>query len=47
MGIEIERKFLVVSDAWRGQVWKTLDMAQGYLNDSQAVGPRPSHALQL
>ncbi|PJJ99646.1 CYTH domain protein [Lysobacteraceae bacterium NML03-0222] len=44
MGIEIERKFLVVSDAWRGQVWKTLDMAQGYLNDSQAVTSGAQHS---
>jgi len=31
MGIEIERKFLVTSDAWRGQVTRELRMVQGYL----------------
>lgn len=44
MAIEIERKFLVVSDAWRGQAWKTLEMAQGYLNDSQAVASGAQHS---
>lgn len=37
MGIEIERKFLVVSDAWRGQAHRSIDMAQGYLNDAESV----------
>lgn len=37
MGIEIERKFLVVSDAWRGQTHRSIDMAQGYLNDAESV----------
>ena len=31
MGIEIERKFLVVGDAWRDEVTHTQAMAQGYL----------------
>lgn len=31
MAIEIERKFLVVSDDWRTQVSRTLAMRQGYL----------------
>jgi adenylate cyclase len=31
MGIEIERKFLVVGDAWRGQVSRSEAMVQGYL----------------
>jgi len=31
MAMEIERKFLVVSDAWRAQVKRSLAMRQGYL----------------
>lgn len=31
MGIEIERKFLVVGDAWRGAVSRSEAMVQGYL----------------
>jgi adenylate cyclase len=37
MGIEIERKFLVLGDGWRAQVEKSVRMAQGYLNDMQAL----------
>lgn len=37
MAIEIERKFLLASDGWRAQVYRSIDMAQGYLNDSQAL----------
>lgn len=37
MGIEIERKFLLTSDAWRAQVVSSKRMAQGYLNDAAAV----------
>ena len=32
MGVEIERKFLTASDAWRGQVERSLDIRQGYLH---------------
>lgn len=32
MPLEIERKFLVVSDGWRGQVSRSSRMRQGYLN---------------
>ena len=31
MGIEIERKFLVVSDVWRSEVQRCMEMRQGYL----------------
>lgn len=31
MGIEIERKFLVVGEAWRGEVSQSERMVQGYL----------------
>lgn len=31
MAIEIERKFLVVGDAWRGEVARSVEMRQGYL----------------
>jgi len=37
LGIEIERKFLVRSDAWRGHAERVVRMAQGYLNDLGAV----------
>lgn len=37
MGIEIERKFRVVSDAWRAQAHCSIEMAQGYLNDAESV----------
>lgn len=35
MGIEIERKFLVVSDAWRAQVADSRYIAQAYLGGDQ------------
>lgn len=37
MPIEIERKFLLLNDDWRGQTHATIDMAQGYLNDAQSL----------
>ncbi|GHC06199.1 CYTH domain-containing protein [Thermomonas carbonis] len=37
MGIEIERKFLPVDDAWRAAAHKVVPMAQGYLNDLAIV----------
>lgn len=37
MGIEIERKFLPSSDAWRAAAHKTVAIAQGYLNDIAMV----------
>lgn len=37
MGIEIERKFLVVGDGWRSNAHETSRMAQGYLNDALAL----------
>ncbi|WP_456374011.1 CYTH domain-containing protein [Thiolapillus sp.] len=37
MAVEIERKFLLVSEDWRKQVEKTLEMQQGYLSrDAQS-----------
>lgn len=33
MGLEIERKFLVASEAWRQHVGRSLPMHQGYLGD--------------
>ncbi|MEM7519144.1 MAG: CYTH domain-containing protein [Planctomycetota bacterium] len=32
MGIEIERKFLVAGDGWRGQAHKSTRLRQGYLS---------------
>jgi len=37
MAIEIERKFLLVSDTWRHLVKRQQRMTQGYLNDAHAV----------
>jgi adenylate cyclase len=31
MALEIERKFLVVGDAWRAEVSRSVEMGQGYL----------------
>lgn len=37
MAIEIERKFLLANDGWRACVQRSIDMAQGYLNDAESV----------
>lgn len=37
MGIEIERKFLVVGDTWRAHATRRQRMAQGYINDAASV----------
>lgn len=37
MGIEIERKFLVTSEAWRTAAHAVIPMAQGYINDMGAL----------
>lgn len=37
MALEIERKFLLASDAWRVRVARSERMAQGYLNDAESV----------
>jgi len=37
MPIEIERKFLVTSDAWRTAAHEVVPMAQGYINDQAAM----------
>lgn len=37
MGVEIERKFLLASDAWRAQVERSEPMAQGYLVGMAAI----------
>lgn len=44
MGIEIERKFRVHGDAWRGQAQRSQRMAQGYLNDAAAVAAGTENA---
>lgn len=36
MAIEIERKFLLADDAWRGEVERSTRMAQGYLGGERA-----------
>ena len=37
MAIEIERKFRVVDESWRSGVVKSVRMAQGYINDMDAL----------
>jgi adenylate cyclase len=37
VALEIERKFLVCSDAWRAQATRVIPMAQGYLNDQASM----------
>lgn len=37
MGVEIERKFLLESDAWRAEVARSEPMSQGYLVDAAAL----------
>lgn len=37
MPIEIERKFLVIGDAWRDAAHAVIPMAQGYINDQAAM----------
>lgn len=37
MGIEIERKFLLRSEAWRNEVQRSQRMEQAYLNDPAAL----------
>jgi len=37
VGIEIERKFRVEDESWRGQVVRSVRMAQGYINDMDAL----------
>lgn len=36
MALEIERKFLLVDDRWRGQVERSEQMSQGYLGGTSA-----------
>ncbi len=50
MGIEIERKFLVVDDSWRASVERSQSLAQGYLVGAQALrdgGARASVRARL
>jgi adenylate cyclase len=50
MTIEIERKFLVATDAWRDQAHAVVSMAQGYLNDVTALvegGQRASVRVRI
>lgn len=37
MGLEIERKFLVSSEAWRAAAHAVIPMAQGYVNDAGSI----------
>lgn len=40
MAYEIERKFLLTSDAWRHQIDRTLDIKQGYLCNTEKASLR-------
>lgn len=40
MGVEIERKFLLASDDWRGAVTRVQPMVQGYLAESPGCSIR-------
>ena len=40
MGLEIERKFLVLSEAWRGAVVKSCRLRQGYLAHGESATVR-------
>ncbi len=40
MAYEIERKFLVTSDSWRQQVYKTLDIQQAYFCNTEKASLR-------
>lgn len=40
MGIEIERKFLVHGEAWRGKVWTSSSLRQGYLSHGEGTTVR-------
>lgn len=44
MGIEIERKFLVTSSAWRTDAHAVVPMAQGYLNDAASIASGAQNA---
>ena len=44
MGIEIERKFRVTSDAWRAAAHRVVPMAQGYLNDAASLASGAQNA---
>jgi len=44
MGIEIERKFLVTGDAWRGRAARELRMVQGYLVGAALVASGASRS---
>lgn len=37
MGIEIERKYLLANEQWRGAIQRSVAMAQGYVNDMEAL----------
>lgn len=40
MGVEIERKFLVVGDAWRGDVTESFALRQGYISRCEGMTVR-------
>ncbi|HEX6833043.1 MAG TPA: CYTH domain-containing protein [Rudaea sp.] len=47
MAIEIERKFAVISDAWRGAVERSQRFVQGYLNEAHTGNARCSVRVRI
>ncbi|MGB0845938.1 MAG: CYTH domain-containing protein [Thiolinea sp.] len=47
MATEIEHKFLLVSDAWRSQVTRSVDFRQGYLSNNPSASVRVRIAGEL
>jgi len=47
MGIEIERKFLIVDDSWKSQVTETLSIKQGYLQSGLETSQKSSIRIRI
>ena len=47
MGVEIERKFLVIGDAWRARAVRSQRLVQGYLIDADVVQARAGTRCSL
>lgn len=47
MGIEIERKYLLVDDSWREQVYNTTEMVQGYFSSPETLAAGQKASLRI
>lgn len=47
MGIEIERKFLLKYEDWRSQVFKTVEMAQGYFSSPDTLSGGQKASMRI